>query len=316
MPGFNSALAPDVIQTRLDVLFDGFLSQAIQPDFAEVTDAGLFRQISHDRGIFNSAIQQPVGMWTPRSSDTAALPIATIREGFLRASSILDFAQELPLSKDLFDDDGNTYAVEKAVSSFARAARLARRQAGVAVYRNGFTTSTTNQGSPLFSNTHTTLAGTTVDNLLSGAASALSDVSLNDGVVSISQQQDQGGNIVAHSLIGGTLLVPCALYKTACEVVYSELRSGTADNDLNIFGKYGLRVKQSEYLGSNNAGGSDTAWFLIANDHSVNRVIRQDIETYLVDFKFSESLQYIYRGLFREVYFADSYEGLVGATGV
>lgn len=60
------------------------------------------------------------------------------------------------------------------------------------------------------------------------------------------------------------LVVPTALEKTAQEITKSNLRSGTANNDLNFYEGF-VDVIATPYLGATN-GGSDTAWYVFAKD--------------------------------------------------
>lgn len=62
-----------------------------------------------------------------------------------------------------------------------------------------------------------------------------------------------------------TLLVPPALRKSAIEITGSDMRSGTANNDLNYFKGGIMDVISSTYLGSAN-GGSETAWYVVAKN--------------------------------------------------
>lgn len=197
------------------------------------------------------------------------------------------------------------------VENFARRARTTRDKNAFAVYRNAFTTALTADGAALVSDTHTTISGSTVDNKLT---SALSETSLNDAIVSMGEMLAQDGEIDGH--MPATLLVPMKLFKTAVEITDSELRSGTADNDLNIYSeKYGIRVYTSPYLGAA-AGGSDTAWFLLSDNHSITRWVRESMNTNLVNFDISDNDVYKYKGRYREVVGAMSYEGVIGSTGL
>jgi hypothetical protein len=62
-----------------------------------------------------------------------------------------------------------------------------------------------------------------------------------------------------------TLVVPPALEKLAKEIVKSELRSDTMNNDLNYYKGTMTDVLVVNYLGAAN-GGSDTAWYVFATD--------------------------------------------------
>jgi len=61
-----------------------------------------------------------------------------------------------------------------------------------------------------------------------------------------------------------TLVVPPALEKLAVEITKSEARSNTANNDLNYYDGI-VTVISSVYIGAANSG-SDTAWYVFAND--------------------------------------------------
>jgi len=61
-----------------------------------------------------------------------------------------------------------------------------------------------------------------------------------------------------------TLVVPPALEKLAVEITKSETRSNTANNDLNYYDGI-VTVISSVYIGAANSG-SDTAWYVFAND--------------------------------------------------
>jgi hypothetical protein len=62
-----------------------------------------------------------------------------------------------------------------------------------------------------------------------------------------------------------TLLVGRALRKTAHEILKSEKRSETGDNDMNYYSEMGMKVLSWHYLTSS------TAWFLIDDSlHELN----------------------------------------------
>lgn len=63
---------------------------------------------------------------------------------------------------------------------------------------------------------------------------------------------------------GFTLAVPPALEKLAVEITKSELKSDSANNDLNFYQGI-IDVVVSTYLGAASGQGSDTAWFVLAN---------------------------------------------------
>ena len=189
-------------------------------------------------------------------------------------------------------------------------ARTTRDSNAFAVFRNAFGTATTADAVALISNSHTDLSNRTVDNLLTGD---LSETTLNTAIIQLVELAAQDG------VIGGsmpdTLVVSISDYKLACEITQSELRSGTPDNDLNVYStKYGIKIATSQWLGAA-AGGDNDAWFLLGTTHSIYRFVRQGIVTDLVDYKFTENNSYVYKGEFREVVGAMNHEGIVGSAG-
>jgi len=194
---------------------------------------------------------------------------------------------------------------------FARNARISRDRNAFSAYNLGFTTVTTNDGVALFSNSHVTLSGDTVDNLLTDA---LSDNSLEDAIVMLIEQKTQDGTLGSYEPC--CLMVPPALFKEAQIITKSELRSGTANNDLNYYSQVypGLMVYQNPFLGAA-YGGSNTAWYVLSRNHSMYRWVRKGIEKELIDWKFQRNNNYIYKGEFRETVGPISFEGLVASNG-
>lgn len=175
----------------------------------------------------------------------------------------------------------------------------------------------TADGVSLINSSHTTISGATVDNTVSGS---LNSTNLNTAYKKLAEQLDQSGVIVGG--IAQILLVPEALWKTAIELTDSALVADSANNAINVFrSATGIKVYTSPYLGAaNNAGvgtnaGSDTAWFVLTKNHSVSRLIRQELQTALVPWQYSNDNTYTYQANYRESYFVPDYAGIVGSTG-
>lgn len=307
----TSALNPNVVKTALDSVFDAEFSLSVQPGLATAQNPLVFIQDTADKSAVIVEQFQGVGYFGTRA-ETADLAQSTPRVGNQKTFSVLNYAKEVDISKNFFDDDQHT-VVQKMIKSFARNARLSQDKNAFNQYNLGFTTVLTNDGVALFSDSHITLNGDTVDNL--EPASALSDTTLNNMFKSMLQQKTQDGTLGGH--VPACLLVPPALFKLACEITKSELRSGTANNDLNYFSQLypGLQVLQSPFL-SAAQGGSDTAYYLLSRDHSMYRWVRQGMTTDLVPYQYQRNNSYIYKCEYREVVGPISFEGLVGSLGV
>lgn len=198
----------------------------------------------------------------------------------------------------------------KDVADFADQARNTQDSTAFSLFRNGFTTALTADGNAIFS-THTLIGGGTQSN---AGTTALTPTSLNTGLVNLVEQKNQAGVISGST--PAVLLVPPALWKHAREITDSALIADSAQNNVNVYrSALGLTVYTSHWLGAV-AGGSDTAWFLLAKRHGFTRLIRQGIETALTGWQYSQNLTYLYQANFRENYFCADYSGSYGSTGV
>ena len=288
---FNSSLNPDVVLTDLDGVFYPEFNIQEHPGYATANTASVFNQ---ERATSSAVIMElfgGVGAWEA-TAEEANLPQGDPRISEKKTFTVTKFA--------------------KMVKSFAQRARSTRDKNAFAMFRNGFTTELTADGVAWFSDSHTNKVGMTVDNKSTGA---LTDSVLNTLFVQLAEQVGQDGEIDGH--VANVLLVPIAAFKNACEITKSTLKSGTANNDMNYYSELypGLMIYTSPYLGAA-AGGSDTACFLLSRNHSGNRYVRDDISTNLVDYSFSDNDVYKYKGRFREVVGAMSYNGAVATTGL
>ena len=195
------------------------------------------------------------------------------------------------------------------VADFAQKAKDTQDYNAFRIFRNGFTSELTADGSAFFS-THTLIGGGTQANNTTGA---LTPTTLNTGIVNLLEQKDQAGVIRGSS--PKVLLVPPALWKHAREITDSALIADSGNNNVNVYrSALGITVWTSHWLGAA-AGGSDTAWFLLAARHGVTRLIRQGLETALTDWRYSNNLSYRYQANFREEVFVADYAGSYGSTG-
>lgn len=306
---FNSGLAPNVVKTALDLVFQAEYDYPTMPGVATAETPLVFMQDSTDRQAVITEQFMGTGYWEERA-ENKDVHQSTARVGNQKTFPVLNFADSVDISKNLFDDDQHS-TVETMMRNFARNARLSRDRNAFKGYYLGFSTVLTNDGQPLFSNSHVTLSGDTVDNLLTDV---LAEPSLYDAVVALTLQKTQDGTLGGHE--PAALIVAPKNFKKAMEITKSELKSGTANNDLNYYSQVypGMQVFQSPFLATA-YGGNDDAWYVVSRNHSLYRWVRQDVLTTLVDWKFQRNNSYIYKGELRETVGPISYEGLVASNG-
>ena len=305
----NSGSSPNVIKTALDLVFDSEYGLESQPGYATVDTPSVFMQDSTDRAAV--IVEQFMG---PGYFETRAeqqdVPQGVAKVGNQKTFSVLNYSKSVDIPKNFFDDDQHS-TVDKLIRRMARNARLTKSKNAFNQFNLGFTTVLTNDGVALFSNSHVTLDGTTVDNLETGV---LSEATLDVAFQSLLTQKTQDGTLGGH--VPAVLLVPPTLFKNANIFAKSTLRPTTTNNDMNYVSELypGLQVLQSPFLGAA-YGGSATAWFLLSADHSMIRWVRQAIETSMVPWQNQRNNNYIYKAEYREVVGPISFEGIVGSSG-
>jgi phage major head subunit gpT-like protein len=224
--------------------------------------------------------------------------------------TIAKFTKKFHISEEMVEDDQHS-VVRNAISQMGAKAVVTQNSTAMAVYRNAASTTLTSDGVALLSASHQNINGDTIDNTISGAITV---DTVEEGIQELLEQKDQSGDIVGHE--AKTILVAPAAYKEAVEILDSKLEANTTDNQLNVYSaKYGVTLRQSQYLGAANSGGSNTRWFMMGEFHSVMRFVRVPVQTRLLGGEYQENGDSVYRGRYREVYGAISYEALVGFTG-
>jgi hypothetical protein len=307
---FTEAQNFAIVQTELDsVFYQNFDYDTTFPSIATANTAAIFKPLNTTHAAYIEEIFKGSGLF-PVIGETTTVPVSTPKVANKLTTYVKDFAQGIEISKNLFDD--NMHGVwSKAVADFAMVARVSQDENAFALFRLAFTTSLTADGAALISAAHTLLDGETLSNLITGA---LSPQTLYDGIVALRQQKNQAGVILGN--VPTVLLVPSPLYKHAIEITDSALIADVANNNINVYrSAFGITVYTSPYLDAV-AGGSDTAWFLLAKNHGVTRLIRQGIQTALRDWSVSNNRTYFYQANFREAVYCPDYVGIVGSTGL
>ena len=304
----SKGLAPDMVLTGLDEVFFSVFNREPMPQMADVTDGMIFIQDSTDRSGVITEQFKDAGLWEERA-EREDLTEGTARADNKRTFTVAAFAQVIPISKHYFDDE-QYGTIKETITKMAQKGMLTDRKQGFGIYRNAFGTTLTNDGAALVSASHTNLNSDTIDNYITAG---LDESSVNTAINELIEQKDQAGDVVGFE--ASCLFVPNRLFKTAAEILDSELQSDTANNNINVYSsKYGIYLKQSSYIGSA-LSGSDTAWFMLSRDHTIKRWKRQEIVTDLVDYKYASNFDYKYKAEFRNVYGAISYEGVIGSDG-
>lgn len=300
-----------IVRTELDsVFFQEFQYDSGEPGIATANTAALFKPLHTTHAQYIEEIFAGGGLWN-RIGETQTVPTQTPKVANKLTTSVIDFADGREISKNLFDD--NMHGVwAQVVKDFALMARVSQDQNAFSFWNNSFTTALAADGVAVLGS-HTLLSGQSYSNVLT-SPTPLTEPNLQTGINKLRVQPNQKGVILGN--VPAYLLVPPALFKKAVQYTESALIPDASDNNINVYrSAYGIQVFTSPYLDAT-AGGSDTAWWLLARNHHVTRLIRQGIETSLRSWEYSNNRTYFYQGNFREAVYCADYIGIVGATGI
>jgi len=173
------------------------------------------------------------------------------------------YTKGFKVSEEMVEDD--QYNVIKGKpAQLARAARRTTEYSAANVFNRAFSTSYTGGDAvPLCSTIHPRSDGGSTQSNASTTGITLTESNLETARIAFREQLDDKGMRI--QVMPNTLVVPIDLEKTAKIITGSNLRSGTADNDTNIYQGM-FKVIAWEYLTLNN-----TMWFLLdTRQHKLN----------------------------------------------
>ncbi|CAB4190453.1 Bacteriophage Mu, GpT [uncultured Caudovirales phage] len=135
------------------------------------------------------------------------------------------------LTEEAIEDNLYDSLSTRYTKALARAMSYTKQTKAAAVLNNGFSTSFPGgDGQPLFSASHPLVTGGTNANIPSTAAD-LNETSLEAAVIQIAGWTDERGLLIAAK--PRKLVIPPSLMFVATRLLETELRVGTADNDIN-----------------------------------------------------------------------------------
>jgi len=202
-----------------EVMLSGFANAAVKPEGSGVT--------------FDNAQETFTARYT---HETIALAFAITEEA---------------IEDNLYDRIASRYT-----KALARSMANTKQVKGANVLNNGFDTNYQGgDGSPLFSTSHPTIAGSFSNTLATQAD--LNETSLEQAIIDIAALTDERGLKIAARPVKA--IVPPELQFTSERLMKSEGRTGTANNDINAIKSMGM-VPQGYTV--NNFLTDPDAWFL------------------------------------------------------
>ncbi len=313
MPGITSGLNVDARKTALDELFFPAFTYDQLPGVAHAESPVLFRQKPATAGAVVTEELGATGLWETETEEEER-GFTSVQSKNQKTHEIIEYRKTIPIPQTFYEDDKHD-VVDQMIEDAGRKGRMTRDQKALQVYVKGFADVTTSDDVYLWSSSHVTVSGDTLDNLETGVFNADNfEVLYKSLVEQKGPDGELGGNIPA------ALFVPIVLYPDAQETLKSELKPYKTDNELNWVSMIypNLLILQSAWIGAAYASfyaNAATAHYLVGPNHSITRWERIPLETKLIPPDTDLKDRWFYKGRFREVVKVISPYGAVASTG-
>lgn len=192
----------------------------------------------------------------PVKSEGAAISYDNAQEAFTARYVHETVAMGFSITEEAMEDNLYDSLSARYTKALARAMAYTKQVKAAALLNTGFTTFKSGDGVALFSDSHPTVAGGTNANTPAVAVD-LNETSLEQAVIDIAAYTDERGLLIAAR--PRKLIIPPSLMFVATRLLQTDLRVGTADNDLNALktnGSIPEGYRVNHYLTDNDA------WFL------------------------------------------------------
>ena len=193
----------------------------------------------------------------PVKNEGSAIAYDNAQEAFTARYTHVTIAQGFSLTEEAIEDNLYDSLSARYTKALARSMAYTKQVRAASVLNNGFSASFPGgDGVALFSTDHPLVSGGVNSNEPSTGAD-LNETSLEAAVIQIAAWTDERGLLIAAK--PRKLIVPPALQFVATRLLETELRVGTADNDINALKNNG---SISEGYCVNHFLTDTNAWFL------------------------------------------------------
>jgi hypothetical protein len=167
----------------------------------------------------------------PVKSEGSAIRYDNAQEAFTARYNHETIALGFSITEEAVEDNLYDSLSARYTKALARAMAYTKQTKAAAVLNNGFNSNFAGgDGVPLFSASHPLVSGGVNANIPSTAAD-LNETSLEAAVIQIAGWTDERGLLIAAK--PKKLVIPVSLMFVATRLLETELRVGTADNDIN-----------------------------------------------------------------------------------
>lgn len=274
----------------------------------------IFKVVPTERDIWQSSEMHDMPLFNEMAEGTD-YSFERPKQGASKTLVIAKYGLGFSISEEAVDD-GKFDFIADAIKKMGQSAKESQEIQAMNIINNGFGSTKTADGQDLFDSDHSLPSGGTFRNELS-TPSDLSVSSLEQMLIDF-ETQFVGDSGIIKMIRPRTLLVPSALYRTAKELIGSDLKVNDVSSDngptnaMNSLKEDGLQGVSSPHLTDSDA------WFLMASpsETGLRIVSRKPIETKAggSDVGFvNDSI--LYKSRYREIVGATHAYGVFGTEG-
>lgn len=267
----------------------------------------IFKIVSHDRDIWQASEIHDMDLFQT-VAEGSEYTFVRPKQGANKTLTVVKYGLGFSVTEEMIDD-GKYDLVADMTRKLARSAMESQQISAMNIFNNGFSSETTADGVSVFNSAHTLPSGLTFRNIPSTAAD-LSQTSLDTALTDF-YTVFVGDTGIIYRISPKILLVHESNRRYAMELVGSDLKPDSADNNMNSLKGEGLKVVASPHL-------TDTdAWFLLARPEETGlRIIsRKPIETMADSTNGFTTDSILYKSRYREVLGVTHPYGVYGNAG-
>jgi hypothetical protein len=172
----------------------------------------------------------------PVKPEGSAITYDNAQESFTARYNHETVAMGFSITEEAMEDNLYDSLSARYTKALARAMAYTKQVKAASLLNTGFTTFASGDGVTLFNTAHPTVAGGTNSNRPSVDVD-LNETALEQAVIDIAAFKDERGLLIAAR--PRKLIVPPSLMFVATRLLQTELRVGTADNDINAINTNG-----------------------------------------------------------------------------
>ena len=231
----------------------------------------LFKVVSHDRDIWQYTEIHDMDLFSEVNEGTE-YSFKRPKQGSNKTLSPSKFGLGFSISEEMVED-GKFDVIAEMTRKLARSGMESQEIQAMNIFNNGFSSELTADGVSLFNAAHPLPSAGSYRNVLSAAAD-LSVTSL-EAMLTDFETQFVGDSGIIYNIRAKKLIVHPSNKRLAKELIGSELKADTPNNNMNSFKEEGLSVVSSPHLTDSDA------WFLEGDvsDSGLRIISRKPIET-------------------------------------